>query len=230
MEEFCHRKFNARGEVLYPIRDDALAPRPIEESRQLKKAGVLTLGFAGNLGYGYGEQLVRMLPALRQARARVVVFGRRPGPDCVELERATDCIDLRGFVPSKQAWDGIKQECDAVIFPYLNPAGRMQLLYSHHFPSKLAEYLALGMPVFMAGPAEATGVRWASANPSAVLLETALDCESMAASLGRLREDAPMRMAMAAAALAAGSASFDPVAIRDQMIKALRAAAVARSF
>jgi hypothetical protein len=50
-----------------------------------------------------------------------------------------------------------------MILPYMNPAGSNELLYRTHFPSKLTEYLALGMPVVVSGPEEATGVRYANA-------------------------------------------------------------------
>jgi len=57
----------------------------------------------------------------------------------------------------------MQASADAMILPYLNPAGPYELLYRTHFPSKLTEYLALGIPVIVSGPDFATGVRWAKA-------------------------------------------------------------------
>jgi len=60
-----------------------------------------------------------------------------------------------------EMWRTMQERVDVMILPYSNPAGSNELLYRTHFPSKLTEYLALGMPVIVSGPEEATGLRYA---------------------------------------------------------------------
>lgn len=222
MEAFCFRKFGVHGDVLYPNRDPALAPRLSEESRSLKIPGRLTLGYAGTLSYGYGDQLVRLLPALRASGTSLVVYGKVEGPARALLERE-DCVALRGFVEDpNEAWTAIKRDCDAVILPYLNPPeGVHRQLYSCHFPSKLPEYLALGMPVIVAGPPIATGVRWASAHPDACLVETSPAPEALARRLDQLKADASLRVRLASNSVVAGREDFDPDRIRGKFFAAL---------
>lgn len=222
MEAACFRKFGVHGDVLYPNRDTGLAPRPLEDSRTLRTQGRLTLGYAGTLGYGYGEQLVRLLPSFRDSGTRLVVYGKLDFPARAILEREA-CIELRGFVRDPdEAWTAIKRDCDAVLLPYLNPPDAVhRQLYSSHFPSKLPEYLALGMPVIVAGPPEATGVRWASAHPEAAIALTESDPGAMTKLLARLRTDASLRLRLAADSVTAGNRDFDPLRIRGQFFAAL---------
>jgi glycosyltransferase involved in cell wall biosynthesis len=225
MEALCAELYGVRGEVLYPNRDTELAPRPIADASTLKRGDRLSIGFVGNLNYGYGDELLRLLPAFRMARVCLVVFSRPPGPSCAALLDARDCCEYRGFVPSAEAWEAIKTECDAVILPYPNPAGSMERLYRYHFPSKLPEYLALGMPVIVTGPDYATGVKWALRNPGAVIVRTTADPTELAECFEQLRSDARLRLSIAMAGDKAGSRDFDPTAIRSQFLQIVSQAA-----
>lgn len=230
MEEAFARRYGVGGEVLYPNRSEGLRPRESAMNMALRAPGRLTLGFVGNPNYGYGEQLVKMLPAIRQAGAKLIVWGHTPGGAAAPLAEAQDIVDLRGFIPSHEAWEAVKRECDAVVFPYLTPPCAMERMYSIHFPSKLPEYLALGMPIVMVGPDCATGVRWARRNLQAVcLLDSSLP-ETWGAAFGCLASDAEHRSSLGARALEAGARDFDPLVIRGQFQRALREAATSKKL
>jgi len=223
MEEYCITRFGARGAVLYPNRSEELQPRPLALAETLCSPGRLTIGFAGNLNYGYGVALCQMLPAMREAGIRLVLYSQPPGPEAAALTTAGDTCDFRGFVPSAEAWAGIQRDCDAVWLPYPNPAGAMERLYRYHFPSKLPEYLALGLPVIVSGPDYATGVRWARGRPAAVATASGRDHAELLGLFRRLAVDSAWRSQLAREGWAAGQQSFDPVMIRDQFHAHLRA-------
>ena len=225
MERLCAANFGAAGSVLYPNRDEELRPRPLAHSAALRRAGVLTVGFAGNLNYGYGTALCQLLPAIRRAGIKLVLYSRPPGAEIATLAAATDCCEFRGFVPSGVAWAGIKQDCDAVWLPYPNPAGAMESLYRHHFPSKLPEYLALGLPVIVTGPDYATGMRWARANFTAVACASGSNQPEMENLLRQLAADHARRARLAESGWQAGQRDFDPAAIRAQFLSHLTHAA-----
>jgi len=216
MEEEFARRYGATGEVLYPNRSEDLAARDPAMNTALRTPGRLTLGFVGNPNYGYGEQLVKMLPALREAGAKLIIWGHTPGGAAAPLREALDTVELRGFVPSRQAWDAVKHECDAVVFPYLDPPGEMERMYSIHFPSKLPEYLALGMPILMLGPECATGVRWVRRHAEAARLLRTDAPETWAGELRSLAADAGFRTQLAAGAAQAAMQEFDPARIREE--------------
>lgn len=223
MERLCAERYGAAGSVLYPNRSEDLEARDLRDCAELRRPGGLTLGFAGNLGYGYGLGILQMIEALRRSGSRLVIYGRAPQGDAAPLAQAGDCCELRGFVPSSEAWAGIKRDCDAVWLPYPETGGKMRRLYSYHFPSKLPEYLALGMPVVVSGPDYATGVRWTLNNlgPDA----TAGNPGQLEAILRRLASEAGFREASARRALDAGRRDFDPARIAADFRGHLAAAA-----
>lgn len=214
MERLCAELYRADGSVLYPNRSEGLEARPLAECSRLKSPPGLTLGFAGNLNYGYGEGILQMLPAVRQAGARVVIFAHPPSGPAARLAEAADCCEFRGFAPSAEAWAGLKRDCDAVWLPYPRIGGKMERLYRHHFPSKLPEYLALGMPVIVTGPDFATGVRWARANLGPELCAT--EAREMAGLLGRMAQDPARRLSLAERCVNCGQRDFDPAKIVAQ--------------
>lgn len=225
MERLNAELYGVPGEVMYPNRSEDLQPRPIEEAATLKIRGRLSVGFVGNLNYGYGDELLRLLPAFRATGSRLMIFSHPPNKSCAALLDAHDCCDFRGFVPSQEAWRQTKNECDAVIMPYPNPAGQMATLYRYHFPSKLPEYLALGMPVIVTGPEYATGVKWALRHHNAVECYCGTDLAVLASILVSLRDNPERRLALANAALAESAADFDPIKIKRAFMQKLRAAA-----
>jgi len=229
MEAFCAELYGAKGDVMYPNRSEELRPRPFSESETLKIAERLSVGFVGNLNYGYGDELLRLLPTFRAAAASLVLFSGPPSGRCAELLQATDCVSFRGFAPPMEAWAAIQAECDAVILPYPESPGHLERLYRHHFPSKLPEYLALGMPVIVTGPEYATGVKWAQRNPNAAAVWISSDLSVFVEILRSLRNFPEQRVALAKSGYEIGMRDFEPNAIRSQFMDQLKMAAQQRS-
>lgn len=221
MEEYLRSCWGVGGEVLYPNRAEELAPRPRADARALKEPGVLRVGYAGSLSYGYSEQLQAMMASFRAASAKLMLYvNERPAWADPEV------VMIRGFAATPmETWTRIQQECDVVILPYCWTGQRNQELYRTHFPSKLTEYVALGMPVLILGPEYATGVRWGLRNPGAAMVVTQGTEAAWTAALRQLREDGALRESLAASAWSCGQRDFDPVAIRQSFLAHLVRAA-----
>jgi len=217
MVDDLERVYGARGTVLYPNRSEALTPRPVSDSVRLKSAPLLTLGYAGSLAYGYGTRIRQVMPALVEAQTRLRVYSYD------RFSEAVPGVVHGGTFPSPELWQRVKGECDAVWLPYSHDA-HFQPLYRTHFPSKLAEYMVLGMPVLITGPAYATGVKWGANHADAVVTVPDDDISAIREAVVRLREEDVLRIALAAQSRG-GDRDFDPVAIRGQFLGALREAA-----
>src|SRR5262249_45180397 len=120
--------------------------------------------------------------------------------------------------PFQQAWQAVQSDCDAVMLPYPNPAGGMERLFRHHFPSKLPEYLALGMPVIITGPSYATGMKWAQQQSEAVATYSEVDVEGVSRLLERLRDHPEYRLKLSKAGYQAGNRDFEPVRIKTRFL------------
>jgi glycosyltransferase involved in cell wall biosynthesis len=206
--------------------------------REGQASAPLTLGYAGSVAYGYGEALVDLIPVLREVGARILISTPRPPEKLKALLQAADVVE---WMPHRadinDMWRTMQERADVMILPYSDPAGPHKLLYRTHFPSKLTEYLALGMPMIVSGPEEATGVRYAqgrkqetgdrekgggnvdgknddivkNAPNGAVACTTR---EELVAVLRRLTVDGELRRALAQQAVEAGKRDFDPGMIR----------------
>ncbi len=224
MQRWCRQHYDVDGDVLLPPAGEQ-RDRAVENPEHLREPGRLTLGYAGGLHYGYGEQLLRLLPALRSTGTRLHLFTDRPQGSVAALARATDVVTWRGRQPTPDAtWQRVVEECDVVLQPYLNPAGPHALQYRTHFPSKLGDLLALGRPVLMTGPEDASGIAWCRAHPSSAYCITSEDPAAVAEALLRLRNEPSLRRTFAIGATTASSA-FAPAPLRAQLHEHLRRAA-----
>ncbi len=228
MQEHFRNVFGVDGSVLHPPRTEPPVAQSPELCRHLKRPGQLTLGYAGGLHYGYGEQLQRMLPVLRATGTRIEYFGPVPAGANRALADAIDVFHCNGYVsPPEAVWHAILQTCDAVLQPYANPLGRHELQCRTHFPSKLTDYLSLGLPVVVTGPASASGTAWCLRHPGSALTITDAAPAALEIALRRLATDATLRVALARGAQAAAT-EFDAGPLRDQLFAALTDAASTR--
>jgi hypothetical protein len=211
LERMLQKRYGAAGSVMYPNRSEAIIPRRPEASLSLKDPDKLTLGFAGSSSYGYGPRLLELVPLLREAGARVRVYGGN-----LPTAGYSDVLLNQGRLATpEEAFARIKDECDAVLLPYCFPNHGHENVYRTHFPSKLPEYLALGMPVIVAGPSYAAGVRWAIRNPDSCVVLTQQDGEEWINALTLLRRDGALRFRLSRTSVAAGNRDFDPIRIRS---------------
>jgi glycosyltransferase involved in cell wall biosynthesis len=166
------------------------------------------------MSYGYGERIAQVMPVLAAAGMRLRVYAREAPPALAGVEYA-------GFQKTPELWRHIQQTCDAVWLPYSHSEA-LRSLYETHFPSKLPEYLALGMPVAITGPSYATGVRWGIRHPLGALTVADGTPDRICEEFTRLRDDAALRTALAAGAREAGDADFDPARIRETFFATLQ--------
>lgn len=209
--------YGVDGEVLPPPRTETPVSQPPESCRELKQPGRLTLGYAGGLHYGYGEQLLKMLPVLRATGTVIELFCAPPGGILAPLKEATDVLHFHGYAPTPEAaWRGLLERCDAVLQPYLNPPGVHHRQYRTHFPSKLGDCLSLGLPLLITGPADAAGSAWCLARPEIAAVVTDSAPAALTAVLLRLRDDADYRVRLARNAQTASTA-FSAPALRRRL-------------
>jgi hypothetical protein len=219
MCEYLKAKFGVTSEVFYFGPPEGIQSRVPEESRALKSAPQLTLGYAGSLGLGYLEGLQSILDILDTTNTTLNLYTR--DQHCVP---AHPRVVNRGFFSPDKLWPTVQGECDAVVQPYAFE-GVMTRVYQTHFPTKLSEYCWAGMPVVIIGPEDATGVLWGRRHPDAALTATAPSRAVLGPVLEGLRNNAELRVAMARAGAIAARKYFDPVQIRQHFVGLLGQAA-----
>jgi hypothetical protein len=227
MQDWFQRGYGVDGDVLPPPRSDHAPQRDPAASRELHVPGKLSLGYAGGLHYGYGEQLLRLVPDLRATGSHLHLFSPEPSGLVRSLRSVPDVITWHGRETTPEAASRrLISVADVVLQPYLDPPGTHALQYQTHFPSKLGDLLTLGLPLLVTGPADAAGVTWCRARPgSAVVVETG-GAHRMSDLLRRLREDGAWRVRLAEIAQRV-AAEFEPAPIRQRLWSGLRQLAAA---
>jgi hypothetical protein len=217
MVDWFRSEYGLPSTVLLPPRDDGTPSQPPENCRALKNPGHLTLGYAGGLHYGYGEQLLAFLPVLRETGTFLEYFGPPPAGAVAALREATDVLHFNGYVsPPIEAWRRLLARCDVLVQPYLNPPGVHERQYRTHFPSKLGDCLTLGLPLLITGPDYASGVSWCAQYPDCALRVTEPGPDALRAALLRLRDKPALRVQLATGAQAAAPA-FDATTLRGRL-------------
>lgn len=210
MNEFCEATFGVSGTVLLPgPRASDLPSQPVENCRELKHPGRLTIGYAGGLHYGYGEQIKAMLPVLREQGIMMEICSPLPSGSLASLVENSDVLNFLGYQsPPNRAWTLLLEKCDVVLQPYLNPPLNHELQYRTHFPSKLAGCLSLGLPVLITGPSYASGTRWCIEHPGCACVVDTDEPDALSKTLLRLRDDHDWRVSLASRGKLA-AAEFD---------------------
>lgn len=206
--------YECKTETFYFGPPDSVAPRASAESRHLRREGHLVLGFAGSLGYGYGETLERISSHLDGSGVVVRIYSRdKPRWSAPNMEYA-------GCLPSEELWSRFKEECDASLLVY-NFDYHESRLYRTHFPTKLSEYAWLGMPMVMVGPEYATGIIWGLEHPQTALVESSAGMEALRSKVTALYLDPDLRFNSAKAAARLAQHEFEPTSIRREFHKIL---------
>lgn len=218
MRDVLQRRYGAGADVLYPNRSRNIIARPIEWNAELRRSDRLVLGYAGTLAYGYSKGLERMLELLRDNDVTLRVYSlQKPefvNHPSVEYAGAANHPD--------ELWPRVQFECDAVVLPYASPTDGHEALYRTHFPSKLPEYLALGMPVIISGPSYATGVQWGLAHQDACITIETGSVEGLAVALRRLAAEGDWRRGLALGAIQSAGGDFAPGRIEASFERRLR--------
>ena len=214
MELFLRSHYGTKGDVLYPLPSIYLKPRMNIENKSLRNINSLTIGYAGTPAYGYGFQLEEMIPVLEKLNSKIRFYGSSLPTNLKNCKN----IEYGGFDSPERTWDKVKEECDSVILPYTWIEGTYKKLYETHFPSKLPEYLSLGMPVIVIGPKYATGVIWAMENHNDVVSISERNQEEWYTKLKKLIIDAEYRVALGKNSLIKRDHFFEPKLIQEQFL------------
>ncbi len=212
MSEYLRSTFKTKSDVLYFCPPEGLTARHHQKAAALRNGSGLTIGYAGSLTLGYGQQLTSMVQTFQKAGVRLNIYSIH------QPAFLSPSITYRGSFNQYEVWERIKEECDAVILPYYFHYGTKETsVYSTHFPTKLSEYLTLGMPVIVIGPEWATGVKWAKAHPDAVLCSTKKEDDELISIFNQLKADAAFRLKYSLNPVEAKE-EFSPSVIKKQFL------------
>jgi hypothetical protein len=228
MAEAYEAQFRRPATVLYPSRgEDSPEPRVRVRSPAI---GGPVLAFAGALYTSGAQGLLRhVAELLEDVRGELHLYTRA---DRTEIGRAgldRPNVKLQGFFPPQEMAERMAETAHALFLP-ASFLQRERTDVSTLFPSKLADYTAVGLPILAWGPPYSSSSRWFSENPGASELVTEFDLSAVRRAIHRLAADPAHAAARAVAAISAGNRYFAPDMARGTFLSELQrvAAQVAR--
>jgi hypothetical protein len=126
-----------------------------------------------------------------------------------------------GFFPAREMADRVAASARALFLPAsFNPSERRDV--STLFPSKLADYTGIGLPLVVWGPEYSSVARWAAENLGAAELVTDPNPRALSAPLFRLANDPSHARRLAYEAVRAGLRDFDAGSVRAKFMANLQ--------
>lgn len=206
MVEEYERRYGMKGTVLLPSRAHGAAAfdSVAAGNRRTNPA----FAFAGTINSPGIARLLQIVAAqLRAHDGYLLIYGPLTGDQARDAGLAADNIRLQGLLPPSELLDRLRRDADVLFVPMsFADADRWNMRMS--FPSKLTDYTAAGLPLFICGPSDCSAVRWAQANPGVAETATSEAAAALTPVIERLCRDAHHRGALAHTAAAVGSRDF----------------------
>jgi glycosyltransferase involved in cell wall biosynthesis len=207
MADEYERRYGMKGTVLLPSRaHEAREPVAAAVTNDARRGPVFA--FAGTINSpGYVTLLRDLAESLRAHHGRLLIYGPLSREQADGAGLTADNIALEGLLPSAALLDRLRRDADVLFVPMsFAAADRWNMRMS--FPSKLTDYTAVGLPLFICGPAECSAVRWAEANPGVAEVVTSADPAALRPAVDRLCRDGEYRARLARVAAAVGTRDF----------------------
>jgi hypothetical protein len=212
--------FGARGDVLYPSRgDDSPAPRIRVRSAPCGPPVVAYCGLIHQAGTV--DSLCQLAAVLATMNGRLDYYG----PHTADVLAANwgltaPVVRAIGFLPAAELGERVGSTAHVLFLP-ASFRRRERDDVSTLFPSKLADYTAIGLPVLVWGPNYSSAVRWAADNPGATVCVTDRNPTALIAPLKGLLDGPATAVSVAAAGVEAGNQYFDLTSARETFINAI---------
>jgi glycosyltransferase involved in cell wall biosynthesis len=213
------RLYGVPGEVLYPSRARDARVNTSPSSRAAPQGSPFTVAFAGSLNVGHIPAAEALAKALAPLGGRLEIYGPDPAPD-VRSRLTSPAVSFHAYLPSNELAERLRERADLLLMPMSFDAAdarNMELC----FPSKLADYTAMGVPILIVGPSYCSAVRWARENAGVAEVVTGIGPGELSSALTKLHGDAALRRRLAAEALRVGLTFFGHQQAQDHFIAAI---------
>lgn len=227
MRDHYLARYGVGADVLYPSRAADARTYAAPSRRVQHGDSQFTVAFAGSLNVGHVTTMERLGKALERLGGRLEIYGVDPSPE-VRSRLASPAISFHAFMGSGELAECLRERADALLVP-MSFENLDSAAPELGFPSKLADYTALGIPLLIVGPEHCPAAQWASENPGVATVVTDIRAESLSNALHALAGDAPLRWRMAVEALRVGDLYFGHAQVQARFFSRIVASAASAS-
>lgn len=219
MEAYYRDLYGVGGSIVPPSwAADAPELGPVAPSNEKQS---LTFAYAGSLHRGgYAGDLSPLARVLQRSGHRLMLFTAVKPHDLGRYGLNLPNVIAEPTVPYQQLIERLRKDADVLVAP-MSFEPRLELDMKLCFPSKLADYTAVGLPLLVWGPAYCSAADWAIRHPGIGEVVTEQSEAVLAAAVTRL-EDPEHRRAGAVAAAEAGLRCFSHRSVFAELCAALQ--------
>ena len=207
-------------QVLYPSRGND-SPAPMARVRPGPWPRRPVVAYAGMIHEDWTADRLRAMAAVLAPMGGLLdLYVPYPEEKLAQWGLNLANVRLVGFFPAAEMGDRVAASSDMLFLPAsFDPRERVNV--STLFPSKLADYTAVGLPVLVWGPGYSSAARWAADNPGATALVTDPNPGALRDAVERLATDPDYASRVAADGIAAGRRDFDADSVFARFLDAI---------
>jgi len=208
-------RYGVGAEVIYPMRSAELPAFDAPPERLGRHDGQFTVAFAGSINLvGYVKALVRLQRALESVDGRLLIFGPLTANEAQRVGLDSPRTIVRGMLNARDLMTQLREEAHGLFVPMsFEPADRANMELA--FPSKLADYTSVGLPLLIYGPPYCSAAAWAHANACVGEVVTTDEGVDLSQALERLARDPLWRVELGRRALEVGRQYFAHEAVQQ---------------
>jgi hypothetical protein len=210
--------YGVESSVLYPNRGN---DSPTPQLRVSNTSRPITIAFAGSTNVGGVAYQLKIMATLLQSMGGELHLYTKDAPQEIERQGIVgDCVKIIGFLPPKIMAEEMGKSVTALFLPAsFEPSREMEV--STLFPSKLADYTAIGIPIIIWGPSYSSAARWGLENPDAALTITKPSSQDLLDAITLIANDHAKAVSYAKNAIESGLRYFDAKSSRCRFYKTL---------
>ncbi len=224
MNEWYEKRYGIHSQVLLPSRGED-SPEPCVRVRA-EASGPLVVAYCGVIHYQWtADSLRSFADILDRLGGRLDLYVPHNSDSLAMWNLVCPNVRLVGFFPAHQMAKLVSESACALFLP-ASFGERERVDVATLFPSKLADYTAIGLPILVWGPEYSSAARWAVEHPGATELVIDSSPDALEPALSRLK-NLDYAQKVAAAGVAAGVRDFDLQAVRRRFFASLAGAVTA---
>ncbi|MEO8276042.1 MAG: glycosyltransferase [Thermoanaerobaculia bacterium] len=210
MCEVYLERYGVSSTLLYPSQDRSCAEYSLPPARLDEDRKSLTFAYAGSVHDAETfRQLGDFCALVEKLGHRLLIYSPQSDELRVRLPLKEPAESVRGPVAPHELATLLRSEADALLVLGSFGADQREVV-STLFPSKMAHYTGLGLPIVCWAPEYASISRFLRDYPGVALASSERELASLRPALDRLRDDPALRHDLAIGALRVGRALFGP--------------------
>ena len=219
MVECYEQRYGVTGNILYPSR---AKDTPVYEAIPVQeRSRPHVLAYAGSISSQAFMLNLKDLAATLQSKNWIfLIYSQINENNFKQMGLDLPNVRRHSLLPYQKLIQTLRQEADILFLP-MGFEAESKTHTSTNFPSKLADYTAIGLPILIWGPSYCSAVRWAKENSGTCALVETPDIAVLANSIQKLAEDRELQRKLGSTTLTIGQKYFSHAKAIEQFYQAI---------